>query len=545
MWVIAFFLLAELSRTSGFIDIPTVPCYDMPGTAGLGVKYALPLYGESTDPNDFDMVFKYCFGRAEIALSMFTTNTYVASVKYVLLQEKNNWPAIYAGIDDISYSTHISTVGRGDTIGFLEEKNYFLYSGGRPVELMSAYVAMQKAIAPYINLVFGLGRGRFVGYGSRSHVFNTDLLVLGDEYTEEEHSAWAFGLFFGGSIKFPFGLELMAEMDGRDANVGMRYNHKYFTATLAMAKVEQMGDVRPFSPRITFGVELHRSFRPMAPRFGSIECVIRDLTSDDVVANALVEIQEKNIRYNATDGTFSLSLPAGNYTVVVSKSDYVTNSAQVTVKPDIKSTYIFNLRKTDEALRREAISKANAATREKARTIEEYLEQGKKYYEQDNLNQAAASFEVVLALDAYNEEAHVYLANIEARRAALELIAQYSYEARSRTRGNEYSKAIEAWEKVLALDPNNAEAKAEILALQTKIAAATKKPPKQTPPPKPKVSKEAIDALYKQGVNLFLEERYNDALTVFKEVLLLEPNHEGAKNYKHRTEVWLEAIRGG
>jgi len=547
MLFLTFFLLAAMSRTSGLIDIPTVPQYDTPGTFGLGLKYSLPAYGDNQDPNDFDIVFKYDFGRGEIALSMFTPTTYVACVKYVFIKERGNVPAFFGGIDDISYSTYISTVGRGDTVGFLEEKNYYLHSGGRPCELLSAYIAVQKAIPPLFNLVFGIGRGRFVGYGPRSHVFNTDLLVLGNEYQEEDHSPWAFGVFFGGSITFPFGLELMAEMDGRDGNAGIRYNHKYFTATFAITKVEQFWGSRPYSPRLAFGIETNRSFRPALPRFGTFECIIRDMTSNEPVYNSMVEIKEKNIRYNAKDGTFAISLPAGNYTVTVSKPNYVDNGAKVTVKPDVKKTYIFNLKKTDAALQRETAFKAEVALREKERTINTYLEQGKRYYDEDNLNQAAASFVVVIALDPVHAEAHVYLANIEARRAAMELIAKYSTEARSKTRTKDYAKAIELWQKVLGLDPDNTEAKTEIAGLQKRIAVASKPPPKKKIPssPSPKVSKEAIEALYKQGVTNFLEERYDLALTVFKQVLILDPNHEGAKSYKQRTEARLEFLQGG
>ena len=129
------------------------------------------------------------------------------------------------GIDNITYAKHISSLGTGDTVGFLEEIGYTTASGGRPPEMLSAYVGLQQTFGEMFNIVIGIGRGRFVGYGERSRYFNTDLFVLGDDYITEEHSSWALGLFLGTSLRFPFGLEFMVEMDGRDASIGMRSAH--------------------------------------------------------------------------------------------------------------------------------------------------------------------------------------------------------------------------------------------------------------------------------------------------------------------------------
>jgi hypothetical protein len=214
-------LFGYLAGTSGFINVPTVSQYDLPGMWGGGFAYSRPFYTDDDDPNDalepepadYNIFLRYGFaGRGEISLSMYTPSTYALGISYTIKKEGKG-PAFFCGIDNITYSKHISSLGRGDTVGFLEEKGYVTTGGGRPPEILSAYLGMQKSFGEVFNLVLGLGRGRFVGYGERSHVLNTDFFVLGDDYTTEEHSSWAFGLFFGASLKFPFGLEFIGEID--------------------------------------------------------------------------------------------------------------------------------------------------------------------------------------------------------------------------------------------------------------------------------------------------------------------------------------------
>lgn len=54
------------------------------------------------------------------------------------------------------------------------------------------------------------------------------------------------------------------------------------------------------------------------PTYGSIECIVQDITSKKLLHNAEVEIKELSKKYTAVGGSFSISLPVGNYTIVVS-----------------------------------------------------------------------------------------------------------------------------------------------------------------------------------------------------------------------------------
>ncbi|MEO0216324.1 MAG: tetratricopeptide repeat protein, partial [candidate division WOR-3 bacterium] len=458
MLAITFLLIAQLCRTSGYIDIPTVPQYNVKGMFGGSVVLSLPMFNDdpnpndniSVDPADFDMAFKYGFGRTELALSMFTLNTYVASVSHLIKPEKENFPAIFAGIDDISYNKHISTLGMGGNDGTIEEYSYARSGGGRVWELFSAYIAMQKSFGKYSNFVLGLGRGRFVGNSWRSHLFNTDIFILGEDYSRKQHSWWVLGVFMGGAVKFPFGLEVSVEMDGRDANLGMKYHTPYVTATLALCKVEYLGNFRPWSPRWTFGLEANNGPTLAAPRTGLITCEIKDNTTKVLLPNCIIDIKEINKRYRAPNGTFSLNLPAGNYTITVSTPNYEDYIAKISVKPGVKSKLIFNMKKTEEAI------KIEIAAREREKSINTYLSQGKIYFSEGNLREAKKAFEMVLALDPDNAEAKQYLGNIETRRN--ELISTYLSEAKIKEEAKDYKGAMELYQKVLDLDPENADA---------------------------------------------------------------------------------------
>ncbi len=546
MFIIAFFLIGEICHTTGFIDIPTITQYNIPGMFGGSIMFSMPFSTEdpfpsdlvAPDPKDFTLTLRYGLGgKFELAASMYTPSAFALAVSYLIKEERGSSPALFCGIDNITYGTHISTVGMKDTVGFVEEKNYNRYNH-RPPELLSGYIAMQKSLGQYFNLVIGLGRGRFVGYGPRSHIFNTDLFVIGEEYTDStvSISGWAFGIFFGGSIRFPFGLELIAEIDGRDGNAGIKYHHKYFTTTFAITKAEHFWSPKPYSPRFTVGLETNNRFMLEGPKVGSIECIVRDHTSKQLLPNSIVEIKEINKRYKAKGGTFMVSLPAGNYTLTVIKPNYGDYIAKISVKPGVKSKLIFNLKKTEQAMRYEV------ALREKQANIKKYFDQGKVFYTQGKLNQAQSSFNMVLSLNPDHKEAKEYLLLIGPRRT--ELIGVYSSEARSRTRAKDMAKAIENWQKVLNLDPDNSEAKTAIASLQKQIAAV-KKPKQPAKPKKPTITKAQIEALYKKGVTNFTTEKYSDALKIFNQVLAYNPNHTGAKDYKKRTEARLKVLRGG
>jgi hypothetical protein len=71
-------------------------------------------------------------------------------------------------------------------------------------------------------------------------------------------------------------------------------------------------------------------------------------------------------------------------------------------------------------------------------------------------------------------------------------------------------------------------------------------PPKPTVPKKsmpPKISAEEVEVLFKKGVSYFIAHQYTEALKIFNQILSFYPDHKGAKEYKKRTELRLEALK--
>jgi tetratricopeptide (TPR) repeat protein len=342
----------------------------------------------------------------------------------------------------------------------------------------------------------------------------------------------------GGSLKFPFGLEMSVEMDGRDANLGLKYRTSLVTATLALCKVEYLGSFRPYSPRLTFGLEANNRSTLGAPAAGAIEIVVQDAATKKLISNAVVDIREINSQIEVTDGTHKMDLPVGVYTIAIAISGYLDYIAKVTIKSGVLTKGVFNMKKSEETLKRELAAQENESN------IKQYLSQGKIYFSDGNLSEAKKAFDMVLSLEPDNFEAKDYLTNIENRRR--ELIDDYLAAAKARETAKDLAKAIEFYQKVLELDPQNTECAQAIAALKTK-EIPPKKPPVTTTQPKSekKVTQEEIEVLFKKGVNLFTAEQYDDALKAFNQVLVLDPNHKGAKDYRKRTEARIKALKQG
>jgi len=146
-----------------------------------------------------------------------------------------------------------------------------------------------------------------------------------------------------------------------------------------------------------------------------------------------------------------------------------------------------------------------------------------------------------LAIDATNAQAQSYLSFVSNR--IQDAIAMYMRQAETYAGQKKYREALNSYQMVLSLDPSNAVASMQIANLSAKIGAPKKPtppPPKPTPP-----SAQEIESLYKKGISLFAQEKYDEALKVFNKILALNPNHAGAKNYKMKTEARLKKLRGG
>jgi tetratricopeptide (TPR) repeat protein len=95
-------------------------------------------------------------------------------------------------------------------------------------------------------------------------------------------------------------------------------------------------------------------------------------------------------------------------------------------------------------------------------------------------------------------------------------IAELSYVARKYFDAGDYRNALLYWEKVLQYDPQNTVAHNEKMRCEKMLN--TKKP-----------SQEVIDGYIRQGMELYMQGKYEEAINVWERVLLLDPTNEKVK----------------
>ncbi|TES93768.1 MAG: hypothetical protein E3J87_01585 [Candidatus Cloacimonadota bacterium] len=349
-------LSAEFNRTTGLIDIPTA--YILPAKVW---KFSMNGSVTSTSrniwekkPADFDMSVSYgIMGKAEAALSMFTFRDYVLDLTYLLTNETENVPALAFGIQNITYVRYITEVGRGDVIEDEGEEHVKDQRNGwgddatyprRDSEQFSAYLVMSKSFGSWGEYHLGIGRGRFVGYGSRSRYFNTDI------YSDTEHND-AIGMFWGANFDFFQGFGPMLDFDGRDFNIGLQYRSPYFRVCLAAVKLEhRLGGMQALFPRFALGgyattqaVVEERAVKAVGTLTGK---AWNKTTAEPVKAVVSFPGSELgSIISSEKTGSFKITLPSGIYVVRSTAPGYYWKQKKVRIAPGKTTICNFAMKK--------------------------------------------------------------------------------------------------------------------------------------------------------------------------------------------------------
>jgi|GEM_PF-5029815 len=95
-------------------------------------------------------------------------------------------------------------------------------------------------------------------------------------------------------------------------------------------------------------------------------------------------------------------------------------------------------------------------------------------------------------------------------------IAEFSYIAKKYFDAGDYRNALAYWEKVLHYDPQNTIAYSEKMKCEKMLNI--KKPPS-----------EVIDNYIRQGMELYMQGKYEEAINVWERVLILDPTNEKVK----------------
>ncbi|MFH1613342.1 MAG: hypothetical protein ABIB46_06460 [bacterium] len=216
MKILQFFLVIFLSTNflysapfnkGGLIDIPTANILEH---TFVNVYYGMQFWTGQGDwsnsfdktRNEIDLGVRFgLFDRAEIGISILTKTEACLNLNAKLLQEKEMYPSISIGIQNISSNSDISSYG------IVQPKSIYAYHTIYPhSQNNSLFIVFSKKLIDMYNtqIHIGKGSGRFIGESTISSKF--------------------YG-FFGGIQMDPFpNLCLKIEVNGRDMNIGLEYS---------------------------------------------------------------------------------------------------------------------------------------------------------------------------------------------------------------------------------------------------------------------------------------------------------------------------------
>ena len=330
---------ADFNRTSGLIDIPTARILPHLGYR-IGFDASAALYTDrSTDDFEENIHAALGFGnRFEGYLDIYTFTDFTAALGFChKFYERGNL-AFAWGIHSISNARDVSEVGHGDSVGWDDDLDYSTIPGyKKPFELCSGFLISTFSPNKSIDVTIGLGRGKYVGYGPFSKYFNSD-------FYHDQGGDWAVGLILGTELKLTKNLSFLVDLDGRDANLGLRFQYLPIEFGLALTKFEQFG--RKFSPRVSASISYVQTKR--LPKPGIIAGTVVDKEKDTPLS-AKVIILHTDIPGKTTQpktGAFQFAnLKSRSYELYASSEGYNSLKKKVNV-PSGKTVFVnFELQK--------------------------------------------------------------------------------------------------------------------------------------------------------------------------------------------------------
>ncbi len=123
-----------------------------------------------------------------------------------------------------------------------------------------------------------------------------------------------------------------------------------------------------------------------------------------------------------------------------------------------------------------------------------------------------------------------------------EVIKQHIDSGRRYYRQRQYKEAIEEWEKVLKLDPENLKVKKYISRAQSKIGGTEASPTDKSEPKPDQPSASKVDDLIDQGRNYYRDGQYEMAIKIWEEAYKLKPDSKRLTRYLLKAR---EKVSGG
>jgi outer membrane protein OmpA-like peptidoglycan-associated protein len=325
LFIISNAVCAYNMKREAYIDIPTA---NFNQGLYVNVNSSYPIRSQDSIKFDPNLAIDFSYNKFGGALKWYNGLDFALDLSYQLLTENGYYPALAVGVGEMAISKYVSPAGSDEVFS---DENY----PDRPPEIASAYIVATKKLGSSFEMTAGAGRGRFTGYGPRSHLVNTDL------FFDDKHENIAMGLFTGIRLILPNNLGFIIEEDGRDANVGIEYENKLFKGTLALNKLELFGINSEYglSPRISLNLsykitDFKKVKSSKQDNMASITIRLTDKELGNLIKGKVVIINQEGdtIAISGNNNIHDITLKPGIYMASATALGYEDAGVKISVK---------------------------------------------------------------------------------------------------------------------------------------------------------------------------------------------------------------------
>jgi hypothetical protein len=270
----------------------------------------------------------------------------------------------------------------------------------------------------------------------------------------------------------------------------------------------------------------------MAPVWGAVAGIIKDNTSGGAI-KGIISFPDRDIPAVISDasGSYRLKLKPGQYKVQVKANGYRTITRELEIKPGQDEGWELGLNKK---LGQMTVTVTDASNKNPLRASLNFGNGGQQSFSTDPVSGqylaklAPGNYTLTVGAPGYISQ-NITMAIKDKDDLQQSISLQPLVQAAVPPR-----PVVPSVTPAAPVKPRPAAAKIPVVKPSTTPAA----------PAAPKVSAEEVTALYKKGVQQFMNEEYSVAEKTFKQVLAADPGHAKAKEYLGKTKDRLKKSKG-
>lgn len=391
-----------------------------------------------------------------------------------------------------------SDTGTGLDLGLVYRQDYIegLSLGANIQDIVGARTKLVSASDEvYRTMMFGVGYTR--GMGESSEL----TLAVQMDMPEKADS----DIRFGAEYSYRETVSIRLGFDSEQITAGVGFGWRGYRADYGYFSRDEAGSSHPLTLSARIGTRIEEKIR----RREEIRKAEEERMIDELFARMVLERIE-SARSHIESGELESALDE----VKIALEFDPANEKAAELFEEISN----GIRAAQEERTRDA---------EKALLINQHFNLGLDHYERNEYMLARAEFRNVLDLDPENEQAAGYLERISERLD--EQVAAHRAAAIDNERSGRLTAAMNEWNLVRMIDPENTEASAAIERIGRELEAMGRDYRSANR------RLETIE-LFERAARMFAEGRYPESAGLLRRVLQQEPDHEEAKDLLRKAE---------